>query len=105
MRFLFLLALFDYEPLHSFIRFFLKKGAVLLARFAEEVNIFHEIIKTLKVTRPNLQLDFWDAEKCAIETHSRAYIGGLYQPRAGQFQPPTFIKAVALEAQNLGLSK
>jgi glycine/D-amino acid oxidase-like deaminating enzyme len=78
---------------------------VLLARFAEEVEMLRHIRDNIRTARPNIALELWDAEKCQQETHSKLYIGGLYQPSAGQFVPPGFVRGVAAEAQKLGLSK
>lgn len=75
-------------------------GTATLALQADELPQLEETANDL--AKYGLPVVWWDAATCAERTHSDSFIGGLFNPQAGQLWPAKLVIGVAQAAERLG---
>ncbi len=85
---------------HSIDCHLMMGGTATLALGADELPQLEETANDL--AKYGLPGTWWDAATCAEQTHSDSFIGGLFNPQAGQLWPAKLVIGIAQAAERLG---
>jgi len=93
-----IVALMHNEGMDSTIWF---KGTLLANLSAEGVRKSREYAE--KAVSMGIPVEYWDRERVIHEIGTTAYLGGLYEPNAAQFNPMMMVHALKRAAEKAGV--